>query len=181
MNDAKKLPTAVVNWTVSNPRYRSVWKSTLVTIIIIVVFFIVLGILGQIYLSWPGRASDEQESFERNVEYWIGNQGVIFAMLLFLFLIVAMVMLSVVIKEAKTWKGVLQTRFQQTQMNVDNAFMDITKAANAITTLADTIRVDVVPSVGKVVENKGDTIIKNLTEGGKKVGAQVLSSLLKTQ
>jgi amino acid transporter len=158
-----------------NDQFNTPWKGTIAWITIAVILFVAFGVLGQLFISWPKRSKEDKEVFERNVEFWIGNHGVVFSMLLFILLISAISVLIVVIKEAGEWKKIIETRFLKLQSNVIDTISEINITAKSITALSENMRIELIPDLRKNLEKQTGNVMSTLASSAKEFIGSALS------
>ena len=139
------------------------WKHTLTGIIIIIVIFAILGVAGQVYISWPGRSSADQEAFERSVEFWLGDNGIIFSLLI----CVGVPILVFFIRELLQWINQTDPRLRRLEVDTLDTLGDVRTAANAIAKLSDVLRTELVPDIRKNLDKEAGNLISSLTGGVK--------------
>jgi len=152
------------------------WSGAITGIVFIVVCFVIFGIWGQLYLSNSDNSRDDQELFERNAVFWLGNKGILFSIVLLVFLVMGITTMVVIIRISAIWKTMMERRFIKLETHVIDAAVQVSTAAKSVTKLTNNIRTDLVPDLQKGLGSGIGSLVKQGVSGVRDIASTILSN-----
>jgi NADH:ubiquinone oxidoreductase subunit 5 (subunit L)/multisubunit Na+/H+ antiporter MnhA subunit len=129
------------------------WKSVGGVLICLFIIVIVIGILCTVYFLH----GNDAEEFRRNVEFWIGHNGLIFAIVIIFIIIIVMLMFQVIMAKFKHWEQYLKPKIGTFEKQFTDTITEVQKSQKSLRLLTEEIRISTIPELkqlfGKQTKN----------------------------